>query len=83
MVIFIYCRTKVTLFSFFIIHFCGIVVDTSTILCMNEYASSVFRGATKNIDQWGTGRCGFNTENAIFEKFSPEVLNFAKKKGFS
>ena len=37
----------------------------------------------KNIDQRGTGKCGFNTENAIFEKLSPEVVNFAKTKSFS
>ena len=37
----------------------------------------------ENIDQWRTGRCGFNTENAIFENFPPEVLNFAKMKVFS
>jgi hypothetical protein len=37
----------------------------------------------KNIDQHPTANTHFNTENAIFEKFSPEVLNFAKKKGFS
>jgi hypothetical protein len=37
----------------------------------------------KNIDQRGTGRCGFNTENAIFEKYSPEIMNFAEMKSFS
>jgi hypothetical protein len=41
------------------------------------------RGAGKNIDQRGMGRCGFNTENATFENFPPEVLNFAEMKGFS
>jgi hypothetical protein len=37
----------------------------------------------KNIDQRGTGRGGFNTENAPFENFPPEITNFAKTKAFS
>ena len=36
-----------------------------------------------NIDQRGTGMGNFNTENAIFENFPPEVMNFAKMKGFT
>lgn len=29
------------------------------------------------------GRCVFNMENALFEKFSPEIMDFAKMKAFS
>ena len=41
------------------------------------------RGAGKIIDQRGMGRCRFNTENATFENFPPEIVNFAEMKGFS
>ena len=37
----------------------------------------------QNIDQHPTANTHFNTENAKFENFPPEVLNFAKMKRFS
>ena len=37
----------------------------------------------KNIDQRERDGAVFNTENAIFENFPPEVMNFAEMKAFS
>ena len=37
----------------------------------------------KNIDQREREGAVFNTENAIFEKITPKVVNFAKTRGFS